>query len=794
MLMTEARVVHPSISKTPIPLDATDLATVCVLCSHNCGIRVDVAGGRIVDVRADARNPITAGYICNKAVTVPHYAHHDQRVEHPLRRKSDGSYERISWDRAIDEIATKLVRIRDDHSPRAIALCGVGGQANHLDAPYAIAFLRAVGSRRLFNAYAQEKTQHHLVDQWMFDAPASTMFHPDLEQVRYLLVMGTNPRISNRGHNPTETFKELGARNDVTVVVVDPRETETTRGASRHVRVRPGGDVYFLLGMAATLVQNELYDAEFVRDCTTGFSEIRDVLSRIDVAEMAERAGVTQAEVVETATGLAESEAGAVMFDLGVEQTPFSTLVSYLIRLNTVLTGNVGRRGGNVFVETVVPPQFGVAPNENTERAIVSGIPGIAALASFPIFSPTLVPEEISVDHPERIRALIVEGSNPMLSYSDTQAWRDAFAKLDLSVVIDPAFSETARYADYVLPTPCGYEKWEMAIFPKRFPEIDVQLRPPVIPGPADALPEAEIYARLIEKTGGLDPVPEDLAALAAPVTAEARAAFLMTAMGRLAEVAVRGIDGEAQLIFWGYRALGHHFASPVLAAMWAQSQVNALARRDAVLRTLGAEWTERNSFEIGEEIFRLMLAHPEGVEIARIDPATNLDDHIGHADKRVRVAPAEMLAEIERAMATATAEDPDYPFVLASGLRTRWTANTIQRDPSWRKGRGPHCELNLSISDAARLGIAKGDRVRIETKRGAIELPAAIDAKLVPGHLWMPNGFGMQVDTTSRGSTELVGANCNELTDTADRDPFTGCPHHRYVRVKLTRLDAAAA
>lgn len=791
--MTTSRTVHPSISRDPIPLDAVDLPTVCVLCSHNCGIRVDVAGGRIVDVRPDERNPITAGYICNKAVTVPHYAHHGQRVEFPMKKKPDGSFERISWDQAIDEIAAKLARIRAEHAPRSIALCGVGGQANHLDAPYASSFLRAVGSRRWFNAYAQEKTQHHLIDQWMFDAAPSVFFHPDLEHVRYLMVMGTNPRISNRGHNPTETFKELAGREGCTVVAVDPRETETTRGAHLHLRVRPGGDVYLLLGMAATLVQNELYDAEFLRTKTEGFTEVRDALSRVDVGEMSARAGLTREEVAEAAEGLARTRPAAIMFDLGVEQTPFSTLLSYLIRLNLALTGNLGKRGTNIFLETIIPPTLSDGRNEEPERALASGIPAIRALGNFAMFSPTLLPEEVLLDHPERIRALIVEASNPILSFSDTNAWRDAFAKLDLSVVIDPAFTETARLADYVLPAACGYEKWEMAVFPKRHPQIDVQLRPPVVPAPGEALPEAEIYARLAEKMGIVDPLPDDLASLAAPATPEARAMFLGTAMGRLGEVAKRGINGESQLIFWGYRALGHHFPSPVLVAMWAQAQQNVLARPEAVLRTLGSEWASRGPLEIGEEVFRRMLAHPEGVEIACTNPDANLDDYIGYTDKKVRLAPVPMLEELERATATPLDVDPEYPFVLASGLRTRWTANTIQRDPSWRKGRGPHCELNLSAPDAHRLGIAKGDRVRIETRRGAIELPAAIDAKLRDGHVWMPNGFGMQYGEAGDGPLEVLGANGNEITDAADRDPFTGCPHHRFVRVRLTRVGAGS-
>ncbi|TMA51056.1 MAG: hypothetical protein E6J76_10785 [Deltaproteobacteria bacterium] len=145
------------------------------------------------------------------------------------------------------------------------------------------------------------------------------------------------------------------------------------------------------------------------------------------------------------------------------------------------------------------------------------------------------------------------------------------------------------------------------------------------------------------------------------------------------------------------------------------------------------------------------------------------------------------MLDEIRRAVATPPRLDPDYPFVLAAGLRTRWTANTIQRDPTWRKGRGPHCALNLSPADARELGVGNGDRVHVSTRRGGLTLPAQIDPKLLPGHMWMPNGFGMVHDGV------LDGVNQNELTDAADRDPFTGIPHHRHVQCRVERLAGAA-
>ncbi len=791
--MPETRTVDPSVSKTPIPLDGEDLATVCVLCSHNCGLRVDVEDGKIVKIRADQSSPITQGYMCNKAVTCDRYAHHPQRLHHPLRRREDGSFEEISWDVAISEIAAKLSGLREQHGARSIGLVGVGGQANHMDAAYAMSFLRAVGTRRLFNAYAQEKTQHHLVDSWMLDTAPSVFLHPDLESTSYLLVMGTNPRISNRGHNPTETFKALSKKESCKVVVADPRETETTRGADRHLPIRAGGDVFFLIGLAAAMVQNELYDAEFVANGTVGYDQLRDILGRVDVDEMGRRSGLSGADIEREARDLAGADGGSIMWDLGVEQTPYSTLVSYLIRLNLALSGNLGKQGGDLFMESFTPPELSPNRHDEPERALVSGIPAIRALGNFALFSPSLVPEEIMNDHPERIRGLIVEGSNPLLSFSDTNAWREAIERLDVLVVIEPAFTETARLADYVLPTPVGYEKWEIALFPKRHPQIDVQLRPPVIPGPEEALPEPEIYARLGEAMGVVAPLPDDLAALGKPEGPEARLAFLGTLMGKLGELAERGLDPESHLVFWGYRGIGHHFPAPSLVAVWAQCQANAMQRQEAVLRVLGDEWRERPPTDIAEEIFRRILAHPEGVEIARLADGDNLVDHIGYDDKKVRLLPPQLEPELARAIAdSSTADDGEYPFVLGAGLRTRWTANTIQRDPAWRKGNGSRCELHISAGDAEKVGIASGDLARVETSRGALELPVAIDKNLSqPGYVWMPNGFGMQYAENLAEEPVLVGANCNELTDVADRDPFTGCPHHRLVRVRVSRAAA---
>ena len=780
-----ARTVDPSISKTPLPTDAENLATVCVLCSHNCGLRVDVADGRIVTVRADESSPISHGYICNKGFSIGHYIEHKQRTEHPLKRRPDGTFERISWEQAIGEIAARLATIRAEHSPRAIGLVGIGGQANHMDAPYGLNFLSALGSKRWFNAFAQEKTQHFLIDQWMFDAPPSVFFHPDIDHTHFLLMLGTNPKISNRGHNATDTFKAFAANPEQKLVVLDPRDTETTRTADRHLRIKPGSDAYVLLGMAAAIVSSEgLVDARVVEQQTVGFEQLRQALSGVDIDEMARRAGIPTADLLDVAREFAGAESAAIMFDLAVEHNLFSTLTSYLIHILSVLTGNAGTRGGNIFMEALTPPEHSPKRHAEPERALASGIPAISALGGFGMFSPTLVPEEIMLDHPERLRALIVEGSNPLLSYSDTGRWREAREKLDLLVVIDPAMTETAQIADYVLPTPVGYEKWEIAGFPKGYPQICTQLRPPVVPGPPEALPEPEIYTRLAEALELIPPPPAELFELAANAQdPDGAAAFLGTAM------AAAG-GSQANLLFWGYRTLGPHLPSPALTAVWAQVHVNAFTRFDTLVRTLGEEWRDRGPFVVADEIFRRILAHPEGVEIGRLDPDQGLAPIIGFDDGRIRLAPPPMLEEIARAARTDRPTDPQYPLVLAAGLRTQWTANTIQRDPAWRKGRGPHCALNLSPADAAELGIAGGDRVRLVTKRGALELPAAIDKRLQPGHVWVPNGFGARYPKDGSGELETAGVNLNEITASDERDPFTGCPMHKYTLCRVERCE----
>jgi formate dehydrogenase len=333
-----------------------------------------------------------------------------------------------------------------------------------------------------------------------------------------------------------------------------------------------------------------------------------------------------------------------------------------------------------------------------------------------------------------------------------------------------------------LLPTPCGYEKWEQAGFPKGYPEVYVQLRPPIVPGPAEALPEAEIYARLADGMGLFGEPPSELHALAKAALEPAGA---MAYLGAL-QSAAKG--DESTLLFWAYQTLGPLLPSPALVSVWVVCHQNALMRRESVLRTLGEGWKDENAFAIAAELFRRILDHPEGVEIAKADDSDGLAANVGFADGRARLAPAPMLEEIARAISTDLPTDPDYPLVLAAGLRTRWTANTIQRDPAWRKGKASGCSLHIGPADAETFGIGDGDAVRVVTARGSVELPAEIDVHCLGGHVWIPNGYGM-IHHGPNGEATVDGVNTNELTDVADRDPISGCPHTKYTLCRVDRI-----
>ena len=242
---------------------------------------------------------------------------------------------------------------------------------------------------------------------------------------------------------------------------------------------------------------------------------------------------------------IASASSVAVYEDLGVQMNRNSTLVSYVEKLIWLLTGNFGKPGA-AYVPTglsAIGRDRGYPAGEGPRSPVV-GAPIISGLVPC-----NVIADEILTDHPARYRAMIVESSNPAHSLADSARMGAALQSLELLVVIDVAMTETARLADYVLPVPTQFEKYEATFFTFDFPQNIFHLRHPVLPPPPGLLTEPEIHARLVEESGALSD--EDYAPLR-QAAAASREAFAQAFLPLMADPGLRRL---APVLL--YRTLG---------------------------------------------------------------------------------------------------------------------------------------------------------------------------------------------------------------------------------------------
>jgi anaerobic selenocysteine-containing dehydrogenase len=347
--------------------------------------------------------------------------------------------------------------------------------------------------------------------------------------------------------------------------------------------------------------------------------------------------------------------------------------------------------------------------------------------------------------------------------------------KLDLVVAIDVADTETVRCADYVLPAPSQYEKWEATFFTLSFPTNYFHLRRPIVEPEGDTLAEPEIYRRLMVAMGDM---PERFPLL----EAAARLHLKMPGLGLLQKALAAtltlkpALERYASMVL--YASLGRVLpdGAGAAAAVWGSCQF--YFRRYP-------EQVKRAGHESAEALFRAILDSETAVPISThtYEEMWNL---VRHADGRVHLAIPEMLAELgglEGELDQAQAPS-DYPFILATGERRSYNANQIVRDPAWRKG-DPEGALRMHPDDAERLGLAEGAAAVCESRAAAIEVRIRRDDSVLPGCLSLPHGYGMTVPDGEGGELE-DGPRINLLTSADHCDPIAKTPYHKYVPVRL--------
>ncbi|MCK6545195.1 molybdopterin-dependent oxidoreductase [Myxococcota bacterium] len=748
--------------------------TACILCSQNCGLEVELDGGRLAKIRGDEAHPISEGYLCQKAARLDHYQNHDDRLTRPLRRRADGTFEPVSWDVALTEIAQKLVTLRDRHGGKCFAFYGGGGQGNHLGGIHAQGLLAAMGSPYLYTALAQEKTGDFWVNGRLFGRQTCHTTE-DVEHADFVIFLGTNPWQAHGIRNARDAVRDLGKDGRRTMVVIDPRRTETAEHADVHLQLRPGTDAFLLSAMLAIMLRDGLFDRAFIEARTTGFECVAAELGRVPIEAFVRRAGVELADVERVAHGFAKARRACLRADLGIQHTLHSTLNSYLEKLIYLLTGNFGREGSNNFHTFFIPLIGHSDEGPKNVRTVATNMPAIGKL-----YPPNVLPEEIESDHPERVRAVWVDSSNPMMSAADTAAYERAFAKLDLVVVVDVAMTETARHAHYVLPAASQLEKWEATAFNLDFPKNGFHLRAPLFPPRGECLPEPEIYVRLLRAMHVLParfPLLERIARIDRQVPKLGLFPAAIAAYFKLRPDLAR--YGAHVL----HETLGKALpdGASVAAALWPLALGYAAKHTTAVKRA-GHEGEGRM---LGESLFAAILGSRSGMVLS-IHEHDDTWKFLRHEDRKIHVEIPEMLGEL-RALADERdeREEGEWPFILVAGERRAYNANTILRDPAWRKTDADGA-MRIHPADADALGLGDGDRVVCRSARGAIEATIERSDTIRRGVVTLPHGYGM-----THATTGTVGPALNRLTDGARRDAIAATPWHKYVPVRLERATA---
>lgn len=754
--------------------------TACILCSLNCGIEVQTEGRRIIKIRGDDDHPASHGYVCEKSQRMNYYQNGADRITSPMRRRPDGSYEAISWDKAIREVADKFKAIKAKYGGESILYYGGGGQGNHLGGAYGDATLKALGVKYRSNALAQEKTGEFWVQGKMF----GTGVHGDFEHCEVALFIGKNPWQSHGFARSRMLLNAIAKDPARSMIVIDPRRSETAALADYHLQIKPGTDAWCLAALVGILVQDNLIAHDWLTAHTRGFDHIANELKAIPISQFAAICGVAEDQLRAAAQRIARAKSVATLEDLGMQMTVHSTLGSYLHRLLWVLTGHYGRVGtNNAFVPflslskaskgetSVSKKKSGPRPEKRSPVANAKIIIGLIPC--------NVIPEEILTDHPKRYRAMLIESGNPVHSLADSQRMREALRALELSVVIDVAMTETARQADYVLPAASQFEKAEATFFNLEFPRNAFHLRAPLFDPLPGTLSEAEIHARLLEALGELSDTDYLPLRWAAKLGRKAFAASFFAA----AAVSPK-IMKYAPVIL--YRTLGPTLPAGMAsaAAVWAICQLHVMGNRQTAARA-GFNGLPPLA---ADRMFQALLDNPSGVVFA---DATYDDSWraITMADHRINLHIPELLPELAKLAHEQLPYDAEYPYILAAGERRSDTSNTAVRDASWHK-RGHYGTLRINKYDAESLGCNDGDMLLVTTKRGSVKVPAEISDMMQPGNISLPNGQGLEY-CNSKGETIKKGVAPNELTDCTQRDFLAGTPWHKFVPAKLERISA---
>jgi anaerobic selenocysteine-containing dehydrogenase len=714
---------------------------ICPFCEACCGLELGIADGKIATIRGHDADVHSAGFLCPKGAALRDLHDDPDRLRAPLVKR-DGKHVEVSWDEAFAEVERRLVPILAEHGRDSLAVVIGNPSVHKLSLTlYTARLTRALGTTNLFSASTLDQMPKQLAAGLMFGHWLSIAV-PDLARTDLLVVLGANPVVSNGSmwtipdfRGKARAMQQRGGK----LVVIDPRRTETAEIADQHLFIRPGGDVFLLLGVVHTLFADRLVRLGRVADHVAGLAAVEAAVAEFPPERVAARSGIDAPAIRALAHQLAATPRAAVYGRIGTCTQEYGTLASWLIDVVNVLTGHLDEPGGVMFpkaaafaANTTGAPGSGKGISIGRRTSRVSRAPEV--WGEFPM---GCLAEEIATPGDGQIKAVLTVATNPVLSAPNGAQLAAALDQLPLMISCDIYLNETTRHADVVLP---GLSPLEDVHYDVAFPQLSwhntARFSPAVLPAPPGRPAEWQIMLRL-----------------------------LAIAIGKGAGADLTALDDE--LVGDDVRRLTGPAAPHILAAVAGLTGPERML--DLGLRA--GPYGDRFGMTPGGLTLAKLKAAPAGIDLGPLAP--RIPEVLRTPSGKVELAPPLFIDDLGRVRADLARAVPDLVIVGRRQLRSNnsWMHNL----PVLAKGRF-RCTAQVSTIDADRLGLVHGGRARIANGPRSIEVEVEISDDMMPGVVSLPHGWGHDHPGTRLGlAAARPGANLNALLDETLRDPLSG-------------------
>jgi anaerobic selenocysteine-containing dehydrogenase len=665
---------------------------VCRMCHGGCGTIVERVNGTIRKVIGDRDNPINRGALCSKAGAASvEQLYHPGRLDYPLMRvgeKGEGKWKRLGWDEAIDYIAAKMQQIKAEHGAEAVAFGrGTGINNTHIVSRLANLFGTPNVTAIAYFCYGPRVAVSKVTASGNFSqhgwdtTPISDFFGGP----KCIVQWGSQKRTSNDhgliGHTPLTDALNRKPIN----IVVDPRKPKPAGPVDLWLPLRPATDAAMALGWMNVIINEELYDREFIEKYCHGFEELRRRVQDYPLAKVADITWCDPEMIAHAARSYATTRPGCIAWGNGTDQlgnNTFQATRSLLILMG--LTGNLDAPGGNVFYPAPKLNFFELwdkLPPEQEKKRLGGDRFKALNLTPYAYAHPPSLYHTILTEKPYPVKAYIVVGNNTVTCFPNTKRIIEAMKKLDLLVVQDIFMTPTAEYADIVLPAAGNLERDE--------PRFHLLTKGP-------------------------------------------QATFVDTVSQKLAELGERRSDWEF-IIALG-RKLGFEEYFPALEDFANEG-----------LKRLGITWDDLKKKPHGVEFpveYYKYKTMGFGTPTGKFELYSTMMEKWGYDPLPAHVEPPE-------SPVSTPDRWKDYPLILNTGAKQPmyWHSQGRQLKTLRSLNTEPFAEMHMAT--AAKLGIKKDDYVWIETVRGKLRMKVMLNEAThekvvtIPHGWWLPEAPG---------------------------------------------------